>query len=763
MKFKWKRLTAAAMAAVLTFSTGTCSVYASAVGETEEESITEEAAETTEAEAAKTEEAAVEEEAVQAEAALAEEAEEISEAEEPAEAQEDEISYVYVEQPYLETPQKQNIVFSFAEADLDIQEAKLVVKNETNGTTEELKAAEIQEHVILFSKEYKEGKGIYRLESLIYTVGEDETEKKISLAERELGELTYGVNTELGVSYVDQNGTVEGNPEVDAQIVKMDENGKALSGATFEAAVKKADPSFADEILKYKEGRKKARQDMVVVLDPGHDSRHHGASAFGLMEEDLTLKIAKFCKEELEEYAGVKVYLTRESGSCPYPGSDSVTDNRSRVERAAELGADIYVSLHLNSSPASSAAGAEVFYPNSNYVNWIGKEGKDLATKISQELAALGLNNRGVSIRSSEDGTKYPDGSLADYYAVIRKSKELGFPGIIVEHAFLTNSGDVAGYLNSDEKLKKLGIADATGIANYLELKKAPEVTFSYESMVIENIDHVGGNFDIVLKGITPAANAAKVQFLVWNEKNGQDDARVYEGRPTANGEMRWRISIANHGNGRGKYLAQAFVFDQKGREQHLANATGIVSLYIDMPETYGWRYQAVEFVTENNIMNGISGTGKFAPDDMLTRAMFATITYRMAGSPAATHNGKFPDVPGGNYFSAPISWANSVGIITGHSNTGLFGTYENITREDMVTILYRYAAYKGVDLSGKDSLSKFPDADQISGYAKPALQWAVANGIITGRSTTGTLDPKGNATRVECAAIIQRFMTKYK
>lgn len=183
---------------------------------------------------------------------------------------------------------------------------------------------------------------------------------------------------------------------------------------------------------------------------------------------------------------------------------------------------------------------------------------------------------------------------------------------------------------------------------------------------------------------------------------------------------------------------------------------------YSDMPETSGWRYEAVAYVKEKGIMNGISGTSRFAPDEPLTRAMFAAIIYRMEGSPAASYAAKFPDVPDGNYFSVPIVWANQAGMINGHSNTGLFGTFENITREDMVTIMYRYAKYKNLDLSGTGSLGVFFDQDQISGYAREALAWAVGNGIINGRSGTGLVDPRGNASRVECAAIIQRFMKKY-
>lgn len=184
--------------------------------------------------------------------------------------------------------------------------------------------------------------------------------------------------------------------------------------------------------------------------------------------------------------------------------------------------------------------------------------------------------------------------------------------------------------------------------------------------------------------------------------------------------------------------------------------------LYADVPNDPGWRYDAIEFVTDNGIMNGISGTENFDPDGLLKREMFATIVYRMEGSPAATYDGRFPDVKDPNYYVKPISWASAKGIITGHSNTGLFGVHEDITREDLVVIMYRYARVKGYNTGGGANLEKFPDAGNISGYAVDAVKWAVGNGIINGRSNTGLLDPKGNASRVEAAAIVQRFMQKY-
>ena len=187
-----------------------------------------------------------------------------------------------------------------------------------------------------------------------------------------------------------------------------------------------------------------------------------------------------------------------------------------------------------------------------------------------------------------------------------------------------------------------------------------------------------------------------------------------------------------------------------------------VKQLYGDVPELSGWRYDAVKFVKNRGIMNGISGTNNFAPDEPITRAMFATIIYRMSGSPSSSYKTVFSDVPDGNYFSIPVVWANKAGIITGYGTSGRFGPHDNISRQDMAVIMYRYAGYRGLSQSGRTSLTRFPDQGEVSGYARNALEWAVGNGLINGRSNTGMLDPKGNATRVECAAIIMRFMNRY-
>ena len=132
----------------------------------------------------------------------------------------------------------------------------------------------------------------------------------------------------------------------------------------------------------------------VIVLDPGHDSTHEGSTA-------NSLSIANYCKEELLQYEGVEVYMSRESAACPHKGTTSGQCNSARVDYAASVKADYYVSFHLNENSSVGANGAEVFYPNTNGNAAVSAKGKTLAGAIEDKLAALGLKKRGISTRDS--------------------------------------------------------------------------------------------------------------------------------------------------------------------------------------------------------------------------------------------------------------------------------------------------------------------------------------------------------------------------
>lgn len=169
------------------------------------------------------------------------------------------------------------------------------------------------------------------------------------------------------------------------------------------------------------------------------------------------------------------------------------------------------------------------------------------------------------------------------------------------------------------------------------------------------------------------------------------------------------------------------------------------------------WHYDYVNYVSDQGIMSGYSHNGCFGPADKLTRGQFATILYRMSGSPETAFDGHFPDVAGGEFYSDPVTWAYQNNVITGYSSNGCFGPNDNITREQMATIFYRYAPIAGKDTNNRGDLNAYPDGGSVSGFAADGMSYAVGTGLISGDN--GNLKPQGNAERAQCAAIIKRFM----
>ena len=189
--------------------------------------------------------------------------------------------------------------------------------------------------------------------------------------------------------------------------------------------------------------------------------------------------------------------------------------------------------------------------------------------------------------------------------------------------------------------------------------------------------------------------------------------------------------------------------------------STGFENPFTDVSES-DWFFNDVKFVYQNGLMNGTSAT-TFSPEGTTSRGMIVTILWRMAGSPDMEDKiwgYPFADVDATAYYGTAVYWARLNGIAGGYDDA-TFGPNDPITREQMAAILYRYAQYKGYDVSAKADLNKFTDADEISNYALEALQWANAEGLINGKGD-GVLDPKGQATRAEAAAILMRFCENY-
>ena len=446
------------------------------------------------------------------------------------ENQETLINYLVIDKPVVRQGDIQKILVSIGDENSTIEKAVLVYHRKSDDKVFQASASKIEADALLFEISYENNAetGEYLLDAVEYVIaGITHT---ITLGETGI-DARYGVNEEVetksDATVVEENAE---NNLVDSEVVAFDENGKQISDNSIEEAISDQQVVTSNNRSKMKSRAVAKNKEVVVVLDPGHGGSDPGASANGLTEKNLTLSIAKYCKQELEQYNGVKVYMTRERDTYP-----TLTD---RVDMAKQWGANVLVSIHINSA-SPSAQGAEVWYPNSNYNSSIHEEGKALASQIQNQLIALGLKDRGIKIKDANDD-KYEDGSKADYYSIIRNSKKNGFPGIIVEHAFVTNSSDAA-FMAQESNLQKLGIADATGIANYFGLSKGP-------SFNISNKKDYQGTANIKISGM--GANSK----LIITSESGVSKEYALE-----NGSASISFSIEDFAGERGNYSAKVY------------------------------------------------------------------------------------------------------------------------------------------------------------------------------------------------------------
>lgn len=179
------------------------------------------------------------------------------------------------------------------------------------------------------------------------------------------------------------------------------------------------------------------------------------------------------------------------------------------------------------------------------------------------------------------------------------------------------------------------------------------------------------------------------------------------------------------------------------------------VNLFEDIKPS-DWFYDSVSWVQSRGLMSG-TAQGVFNPNAPMTRAMLVTVLHRAAGNPASEAGLGFIDVSEDAWYAESVGWATANGIVSGMSAT-VFAPEDSITREQIATLLYRFANNNGTDVSSRADLNRFTDAGEISEYARETVAWAVSAGLITGRRGD-ILDPKANATRAEVAAILQRYI----
>ena len=279
-----------------------------------------------------------------------------------------------------------------------------------------------------------------------------------------------------------------------------------------------------------------------------------------------------------------------------------------------------------------------------------------------------------------------------------------------------------------------------------------------YFKMLGESVDlsvsFVDGQHRVYVKDVSNGSLTANVNWAAEGDK-------VYvTAKPSKGYELTWLSVKAADGTVLKIYEAlgeNTYYFYMPDQYVTVSGIFSVISSglpFVDV-NSGAWYYDAVSFVYNKGIMNGVTST-TFEPNSTITRGMVVTMLWRMAGEPYVS-GGSFSDVASGRYYSTAVAWAAKNGIVDGYSST-VFGVNDPVTREQFATILYRYAKYMGYSTTGS-SLTGYYDANSVSSWARDAMGWAVKNGIITG-SGNSRLNPTGTASRAEVA---QMFMSFYE
>ena len=175
------------------------------------------------------------------------------------------------------------------------------------------------------------------------------------------------------------------------------------------------------------------------------------------------------------------------------------------------------------------------------------------------------------------------------------------------------------------------------------------------------------------------------------------------------------------------------------------------------------WYTDYVQYVYDNGLMTGIKGTDRFEPNANITKAQVAQVLYNMEGQPMVTNLRviyELSDIPEIEWYTRAVAWAYNRGIVTGDTNAKKFFPNADVTREQLALMMYRYAEWKKYDVSATSDFAGLENAENVSNWAADGMRWAVGEGLISGVEKDGVkdLDPQGNATRAQMAAILQRF-----
>ena len=421
--------------------------------------------------------------------------------------------YVYLAYPSL--PSGSNQVIAFATPnDGEVLSSATLGYVSANGVKGSVDASATADNSAAFTFGSKLEANTYFLTSISYYLEGDGAEHKIDLSDRD-----------YSFTVADSSMNSEGT-----SVYYADGDGNAVEAQSIQQALECADSP--DGVSTY--AARSARNVGVIALDAGHGGSDPGAQGNGKSEADLTWKIVTACKNKLEAY-GFKVVLAREQYGN-YSGNDFLY----RVQRCIDQGAQAFVSFHINSG-SSAAHGAEVYAPTANGSDYT-QVSVELANKVMNNLAAMGLTYRGVFQMQ-----------VGDEFAVIRCAREQGIPGILIEHGFISNSGDVANYF-SDDGCRRLGEADAAAIiAQFPHPYSIDGITFS------EELGRAGSSIKVGVN-VTGKTDGLKYKF-VWHKVGADWSTSNWGviGQDLTSPSVTWTLPSA------GEYEIYADVIDSNG------------------------------------------------------------------------------------------------------------------------------------------------------------------------------------------------------
>ncbi len=417
---------------------------------------------------------------------------------------------------------------------------------------------------------------------------------------------------------------------------------------------------------------------------------------------------------------------------------------------------------------------------------------------LNQVCGIAGRNNRYIAncynIGRIAGNTCHPIAANLDISAVLNcyYEPELSGCGSDMEE----DSGEAVGRseMKQDSFLKKLNdglkeiysnnwVADSAGINGGFPILQWQLKRIAMTGISLDQSDitlNAGETSLIKVSSVPNNATEVPYEEFVWT--SGDSSIAEIEGNAGSYGV--WgRITAKKSGNcviavktEDGKYAATCTVHVKEaapsvppevtppdGDPSNPSDNSPTVSPDIELPFTDvhegDWYQQAAGFVYSRGIMTGMNET-EFGPSVKLSRGQFATILYRMEGEPEAWYDAAaFPDVSDGQFFTSPAMWAKDSGVISGYDD-GRFGPADEITREQMAVMMFRYANMLELDTEARGDTGAFPDADRVSPFADEAVRWAVGMGLIKGDG--GLINPQGTAERAQCATIIMRFMEGY-